>query len=53
MVLTGLRGGYKQVIISGSRIDADYGIVISEKGDIDYDKNSNSVRIPFKYFILM
>ncbi|BFT94783.1 MAG: ATP-binding protein [Minisyncoccus archaeiphilus] len=45
--------GYKQVVNSGSRIDADYGIVISEKGDIDYDKKSNSVRIPLKYFILM
>lgn len=45
--------GYKQLIISSMKVNASYGIVISEKGDIEYDKNSNSIKIPLRYFILI
>ena len=44
----------KQVIETSKKVNADYGIIISEKASsLEYQKELNIIKIPLKYFILI
>lgn len=44
---------YKQVRQTAEKVKAVYSIIISEAGDLEYNPESNALKIPLKYFILM
>jgi len=44
---------YSQVIQTAKKVNAKYGIIISEKiSELEYNKEANVVKIPLKYFLL-
>lgn len=46
--------GFKQVFKTGEKVGSRYNVVISERSDgIEFDMDSNSVRIPLRIFLLV
>lgn len=45
---------YRQVAQTAKKINADYGIIISEQSsELEYNKEANALKIPLKYFLLV